>query len=179
MAARPLPEYQQENVRAFLCLWLASEETQESVGKKLAMSQEYVSQLKNCKKQIGAAVALKVASAAGIPLEQLLEGGILRGLAFPSISRAAPMRRDRSFTPTPSPGSVVRSATVKTMTLDCAPNRDRALEMLVSRGYDREFVDAEMACAAIESGLGVGEDRPVSWWLDTLRGRIQKFDVAR
>lgn len=170
MAAHPLPERQQENVRAFL-RWALQNiwGTQEAISPTLKMSQEYISQLKNGHKNIGPSVALKIANAAHVPFDALLEGRAIRLLEQPRpvFTEVAHIR---SITPTPMPSSKVRYSEPG---LDIGPpNRTRAVDMLTKRGYDRDLVESEMSLAALDHGLCTSDDKPVHWWIDAIRGKI-------
>ncbi len=150
---------------------------QEDAGKALKMSQEYFSQVKGDKRPIGAAVALRIAKAANISVEDLLSGKALARLT--TVSRRPMHDGGRSLTP--SPGSSVRSIALAT---SCSPdrpvqpNRERALELLVNRGQDREKMDERLALVAFDAGLSPNEDRPVSWWIDGVRIELRKSQNA-
>ena len=174
MASAPLPTSQQEHVRAFL-RWAIPGVwgTQTAAGTALKMSQEYISQLKSGKKNIGATVALKIAVAANVPFESLVEGRAIRLLERPryettEASVVAMEHPTRSYTPTPIPSSKIRYVESETG----PTNRDIAVKMLTQRGYDREIVESEMALAALDRGVPFGEDRPVHWWIDSIRGKV-------
>jgi hypothetical protein len=52
-------------------------------------------------------------------------------------------------------------------------NRERAKELLTARGYDASELDEQLAMIAFDARLAPCEDRPVSWWIDCLRVRLQ------
>jgi transcriptional regulator with XRE-family HTH domain len=174
-----LSKEQQDAVREFLSwcvpgVW----RIQEEAGAALKMSQEYFSQAKNGKRPIGAAVALRVARAANVTLEDLLGGRAIRLVEKRSPIAIVPYSRGRSITPTPTPApssSVRFDHSERSMELPpLPPNRERALGLLVARGHDRDRVDEELALVAFDAGLSPFDDRPVSWWIDGVRSALTR-----
>lgn len=73
--------------------------------------------------------------------------------------------------PTPAPSSSYRLAG-KSVDPLTPPNRGRAYALLEARGVERRVLDEELALAAFDAGLAPCEDRPISWWLDSMRERL-------
>lgn len=78
----------------------------------------------------------------------------------------------RGFTPTPAPLSEMRSSNHPHLVVPSSPNRERAANLLESRGYDPAIIDEQLALAAFDARLAPCEDPPVSWWIDALRDRL-------
>jgi predicted transcriptional regulator len=73
------------------------------------------------------------------------------------------------LTPTPMPSSALRFGHTALPLPEPPANRQRALELLVERGFDQDEVAEEMALAALDARLAPCEDRPVAWWVDMVR----------
>lgn len=89
-----------------------------------------------------------------------------------ATSSPLPLPIQRNLTPTPAPSSTLRASGIRMDLPDPPRNRERAIEILVSRGFERSRVDEEMAVAAMDAGLSPFEDRPVGWWIEVARSRI-------
>ena len=170
-----LTDDEQAAVRAFLnwaipAIW----RTQEEAGKALRVSQEYVSQAKNGRKPIGLSLVHKISKVLDVSFDDLVRGRASERLANPPMAMSrSPQAGRRSMTPTPTPSSSLRFG--KTVCeIPETPGRQRALELLVERGFDPGQVDEEFALLAFDAALSPLEDRPPAWWIDGVRSRLKK-----
>lgn len=85
-------------------------------------------------------------------------------------------RPQRSFTPTPTPASVLRVAESQRTGVigEYPPNRIRATQLLVSRGHDESSINESLSLAALDAGLRTTEDPSVAWWIDRARDALLK-----
>ncbi len=81
----------------------------------------------------------------------------------------APSAGKRSLSPTPMPSSNVRVGGTSCALPEPPPNRQRALRLLMDRGFDPDTAEEKLALAALDGKLSPCEDRPVAWWLDAVR----------
>lgn len=156
----------EEAVRKEVRSLLAATGSQRQLAKRLRISQASVSDFL-AGGGIGEKMLEAVLRETGKTLRELTHGP-------QPIAHVVDIRPGRrSFTPTPTPSSSLRSAGVRMDMPEMPANRERAIELMVTRGFERSVVDEEMAVAAMDAGLSPFEDRPVSWWIAAARTRLE------
>jgi hypothetical protein len=149
----PVPTTLESAIRAELWKIVGESDSMRKAATSLGLAESTVSDFLNEKMGLG---------------PKMLEAVLRR--TGKTISEITGTKRE-TFEGTPIPSSSYRVAG-KSMDPQSPPNRTRALALLESRGIERSVLDEELALIAFDAGLSPCEDRPISWWLDSLRERL-------